>query len=590
MGRILFGLVPDEMKLFCQIFVDEFCNGFDRYISIDLVKIPQSRSLEVRFDGDRYVITYNEALQVARGIGAILAGLVKEGQIYQEKNVFKKLGVMLDCSRNAVMKVESVKRWLRQLSLMGYNLLMLYTEDTYELSGEPYFGYLRGRYLAAELKEIDAYAASLNIEVVGCIQTLGHLTHLLKWDAYKNVKDTAAVLLVDHPETYALIEKMVKQMSDCIISRRIHIGMDETFDLGLGEFLHRHGYKKQKEIYNRHLNKVVAICKKYSLKPMIWSDMYFRTSMEPYENYDPHAEIPEHVAQSIPDDVEFVFWDYYKEDKQYYVELIKRHRELGKGPLVASGIWTWARFWYDKNITMSTAGPCIDACLETNVQELLLTMWGDGGAYCEFDSAMAGLAWVAEKALAGDSFNEESLEQKFQMITSRVYKDVITACDLNNICDLAAYMWDDPILGCQWKQARENDSQYWLKAIARCNELLVRLKPLAVDTGVIDFNHAYNLAVFLKSRIEVGLKLDDIVDSCDSTKVTKAIGLCRTTIGKLDLVLESFRRQWYRRNKVYGFEDIQNRFGGLKQRLMELESRLGQLQDGEKVNIPEWRE
>ena len=87
MGRILFGLVPDEMKLFCQIFVDEFCNGFDRYISIDLVKIPQSRSLEVRFDGDRYVITYNEALQVARGIGAILAGLVKEGQKMYSKNL-----------------------------------------------------------------------------------------------------------------------------------------------------------------------------------------------------------------------------------------------------------------------------------------------------------------------------------------------------------------------------------------------------------------------------------------------------------------------------------------------------------------------
>ena len=36
-----------------------------------------------------------------------------------------------------------------------------------------------GAYTAAELKQIDAYAAALSIEVVPCIQTLGHLDKLL---------------------------------------------------------------------------------------------------------------------------------------------------------------------------------------------------------------------------------------------------------------------------------------------------------------------------------------------------------------------------------------------------------------------------
>ena len=56
----------------------------------------------------------------------------------------KYFGVMLDCSRNAVMKPSAIKKFVDYLSAFGYNMLQLYTEDTYEVKNEPYFGYLRG--------------------------------------------------------------------------------------------------------------------------------------------------------------------------------------------------------------------------------------------------------------------------------------------------------------------------------------------------------------------------------------------------------------------------------------------------------------
>lgn len=40
---------------------------------------------------------------------------------------------MVDCSRNAVLLVKSAKNLLRKMALMGYNMLQLYTEDTYEV-------------------------------------------------------------------------------------------------------------------------------------------------------------------------------------------------------------------------------------------------------------------------------------------------------------------------------------------------------------------------------------------------------------------------------------------------------------------------
>ena len=52
---------------------------------------------------------------------------------------FRHFGVMIDNSRNAVMKPETVKEMIDLLEQMGYNTLMLYTEDTYEVNNQPYF-------------------------------------------------------------------------------------------------------------------------------------------------------------------------------------------------------------------------------------------------------------------------------------------------------------------------------------------------------------------------------------------------------------------------------------------------------------------
>lgn len=67
------------------------------------------------------------------------------------------------------MNVPAVKKWIDVTAAMGYNTLMLYTEDTYEVDGQPYFGYMRGRYSKAELRELDDYAAEKGMELIPCI-------------------------------------------------------------------------------------------------------------------------------------------------------------------------------------------------------------------------------------------------------------------------------------------------------------------------------------------------------------------------------------------------------------------------------------
>lgn len=551
------------------------------------VRFVQQRGGEgvrIEIKGGVAEVTYDRPFHAMRGVGALLAGLVKPGLVYEEHVPFTTFGIMLDCSRNAVMKVDHLKKWLRQLSLLGYNMVMLYTEDTYELPDEPYFGYLRGRYTAEELREIDGYAASLGMEMIGCIQTLGHLQQILRWHAYaERTRDTASVLLVDEEKTYALIDKMIAQFAQAYRSRRIHVGMDETHDLGRGKFMDRFGHQRGFDIFNRHLAKVVDICGKHGLKPMIWSDMYFRMGSQTGDYYDANAKIPADVAAAIPAEAELVYWDYYHEDEGFYRDHIDRHRALGKEPLMGSGVWTWLLPWHDFDHTRRTAGPCVTACRERKVRELFFTMWGDNGGYCEFDSALSGLTYTAELAYAGRVTDESRLAKRFAAICGADYRKVVAASGLMfEQCE--SLLWDDPLLGINWKT---RSADRWKRASKHYHKLASRLSDVAGQTEPVDFAHAVNMAEYLAAKIDLSLLLDKAYAKRDKKKLAEVRKEIPAMIRLIDRLHDSFRRQWYRRNKTFGFEMIQVRMGGIRQRYQELKDRLKELAAGRIDRIEE---
>ena len=54
---------------------------------------------------------------------------------------FETCGAMFDGSQaSSLMNIASCKKMMLYLASMGYNVMMLYCEDCYELDGEPYFG------------------------------------------------------------------------------------------------------------------------------------------------------------------------------------------------------------------------------------------------------------------------------------------------------------------------------------------------------------------------------------------------------------------------------------------------------------------
>lgn len=550
----------------------------------------KSGSLQVTKSGDKISIEYGSVNAAARGLGLALAG-----RECSEDTALKTIGIMLDCSRNAVMTVEHFKKWLRELAMMGYNMAMLYTEDTYKLPGEPYFGYMRGPYTADEIKELDAYAKRLGIELVACIQVLGHMEQMLQWGAYSTIKDTERVMLVDEPKTYELIEKMITFWGDVLSSRRIHIGMDETHDLGRGTFMDIHGYERGFDIFNRHLAKVSEMCHKHGLKAMIWSDMYFRLGSKTMHYYDVDTVIPADVKDKIPADVELVYWDYYHRNREFYADWIKRHRELGHEPLMGSGVWTWGKLWCDHEITEGTVRPCLEACRELKVNEVFFTLWGDDGAYCEFDSALAGLCWAADLAF-GETGAAENIQKSFSAICGGNYCAHQLASQLDyTLADndktkivASSLLWDDPLLMKYRREIAKLAPEMLSTLESHYDHIAKGLAPFAGEISGGEIRMASQAAALFTDKLHIQDKLIKAYAARDMHAL-KEIAECGIPVVIKDYreFGQIFRRQWLRRNKKFGLDVIQVRLGAQIARWEEAIAAINDFVEGRTPEIAE---
>ena len=318
------------------------------------------------------------------------------------EHTFKTFGTMLDCSRNAVMTVESVKRWIDLTAKLGCNTLHLYMEDTYEVDGQPYFGHLRGRYSKAELKQIDAYAAAHGMQVIPCIQTLAHVNALFHWPVYREIHDAADILLTGDERTYALVDGMFRTLRECLRTNIVNIGMDEADLLGLGKYLTLHGYRDRFSILMEHLRRVSEMAKKYGFELLMWGDMFFRLAGGDYFtnfNQDPKlGEIPEEVRQLVPENIHLVYWDYFSRDRQSYERNIDAHNAIKSGSWFAGGLWTWAGFAPHNTFSIATMREAMKACHAKGVENVVMTMWGDNGAECSKFAVLPALFTVSQMA------------------------------------------------------------------------------------------------------------------------------------------------------------------------------------------------
>lgn len=395
------------------------------------VTVEQGDRLGIALHNGKATVYYDRPVRFFRELGLLVEHASKPDFELFEDTYFTDLSVMIDTARNGVPTVEALCRMIDRLVLMGYSSFLLYTEDTMAMEAYPYFGYMRGRYSAAELRALDDYAYAYGMEIIPCLECYGHMEKYLSWAHTKPITDTPSVLMAREEETFVFVEEMIKTAASCFRSRRVHIGMDEAWNMGRGNFLSKHGYVHPFDIFNEYMERLVSITNKYGLKPMMWSDMYFRAAgKDQHGYYERDTEIPPEVAAKIPTEVELVFW-HYGEKPECDDYMLKKHAKLGRKIIYAGGTWSWIGHFPENNYVMETTRFSLNACRNNDVHEAMLTVWKNDNAECDYFADLLSLSYFAE--LAYDQFaSDEKLHARFAATTGGDFDAFLRMSDYHN--------------------------------------------------------------------------------------------------------------------------------------------------------------
>ena len=473
-----------------------------------------------------------------------------------EKNCFRKFGVMIDCSRNAVMSVSAFRKMADILSSLGYNTIRLYTEDTYEVDGEPYFGYLRGRYSKAELREMDAYAAERGIELIPCIQTLAHLGSIFRYAEYGKIKDIDDILLVGEERTYELIEHMFLSVSQCFSTRNIHIGMDEAFMLGRGKYFEKNGLEDRALIVKKHLDRVLEIAGRYGFNCEIWGDMYMHSAYGGV--YEHTKDDSERVARLVPENLKLCYWDYYHTEVSHYEECIEKHRRLTKNISFAGGAWTWTGFCPNNRYSLRITEAAVKACRNKGVDEVYFTMWGDNGGECSPFGVLPTL--VAASEFAKGNFEMQSIRERFREKIGVDY-DLFCALEAPDTiyaepaakpdCDdpSKVMLFTDPFCGIFDARIREGIAPGYYR---KTSELLKKGEENE-KWGYL-FKSLRTLCDVLEVKFDLGVKTRKAYKANDRSALKKlAEADYAELLKRLDIFYDAFEEFWTVEKKPFGF-------------------------------------
>lgn len=504
---------------------------------------------------------------------------------------FDRFGTMQECSKN-VMSVEGLKEFIRQSALMGYTYLEVYTEVSYEVPGEPYFGYMKGRFTQAELKELVAYGEKLFVELVPSVQTLGHMGQLFKF-GYWDVKDTQNILRVDSEPTYRLIENMLKSLSECYRTPRINLGMDEAYYLGSG-FYHWFVDDSRPDpvvLYVRHLKRVLEIAKKYGFtQPAIWFDNLFGMLNKGY--ITPPDEIwqdfPQWLREEFPQ-VQMIYWNYVGRDPDRFQVNVERIRQLTPDVSFASMAHGYTSFAPENYISRQLVETARSGCRRTGIRDMMVTWWG----YTQSPCALLPCYFdFIENCGSREGYDPEERSRFLfgYTYTEFCQLDLPNRIDASGATGLAEgnnppyyILADDPLLGMMSMHVPEGAKERYAEYAAIMEEMAQK-----------DSRYAYIFAfgAVLCRTLHQCCDLSGVIrDAYDARDLQAIREIVSRRIPAACKALEEFHSAyydyWHTFNKSMGWERFDRDLGGKLLRLKTVARVLTEFADGKRAFIEE---
>ena len=194
-------------------------------------------------------------------------------------------GVMLDVSRDRVPTRETLSRLVELLALCRFNQLQLYTEHAFAYQGHETVWADASPITPDDVRWLDALCREHGIELVPNQNCFGHMGRWLEHDRYRDRAEApdgwrAPGLGRRRPGVLEPTEDnarfalgLVRELCASFVSRRVNIGCDETFELGLGRSRDRVEAQGRGRVYVEHLLRLMGPLHEEGREVLFWGDV-----------------------------------------------------------------------------------------------------------------------------------------------------------------------------------------------------------------------------------------------------------------------------------------------------------------------------
>jgi hexosaminidase len=301
-------------------------------------------------------------------------------------------GVQDDISRGPIPTEDFMKRQIRTLAAYKVNLFGLYMEQVFDFASQPLLAPKEAALTPQEIKALVDYAKRLYVTILPEQQTFGHLHHMLKYEIYSDVAERphGHVLTPTKEQSYDIIKAMYADLVPLFPGPFLHVGGDETFELGHGQTAARAAEVGLGRVYLEHMQKVSGILQPYHKQLMFWGDIALKYPQ---------------LLGILPKDMIAVPWEY--DPKPSFDSIIKPYRDAGLGVVVAPGAQTWNQLWPKLDTGYVNIRNFVRDGQRLGAIGMLNTTWNDDG------EAIYGMAWptLVFGAAAGWQAGESDIDQ-----------------------------------------------------------------------------------------------------------------------------------------------------------------------------------
>jgi hypothetical protein len=351
---------------------------------------------------------------------------------------FSYRGIMLDVSRGKVPTLGTLRGLVDLCVRLKLNVLMLYTEHTFRFRRHPEIGADASPLHAAEMRELDQYAAERHVEIVPTLQSLGHMQHVLALPRYAHLAETERrwTMAPAEPGTYELLRDLYDEYLPNFRSRLFNANCDEPWDLALGKSAARAREVGKAGVYLDHVRQVRDLAASHGKRTMIWGDVV-------------HAH-PERIPEI---DRDLVLLDWWYEAAHDY-DRVRAFAANGIEFWVCPGTSSWNSLFPRIENSLENIARYAEAGRRHGARGLVVTDWGDFGHANLQGFSWFGYAFAAQQAWSGDAPSER-FERAFSRIlfddesaaTARIYRELGALHDagfpLFNASPLQALYFDD---------------------------------------------------------------------------------------------------------------------------------------------------